>query len=185
MLTFNANPAGSRLLERVSAPASEPVTVSEAKLYLRLDTNAEDALLAEQIAAARMTAEQWMRRSLITQSWKLGYDHGIPACVGLPMGPVSAVVSVVCVQQGGATTALAAESFWLNAARDAVHLAAPVFAFRVEITYVAGFGAAAAVPMPIKQGILAHVAHLYDNRGDLALPEAAAQLYLPYRDVRL
>src|SRR5688572_29997630 len=81
----------NRLLTRVSAPASEPLTLAEAKLYLRVDHTNEDALIGDMIVAARMTAESWLKRSLISQAWKLSYDDGIPDIVWLPMGPVSSI----------------------------------------------------------------------------------------------
>ncbi|MBY0408241.1 MAG: phage gp6-like head-tail connector protein, partial [Rickettsiales bacterium] len=59
---------------------------------------------------------------------------------------------------------------------------------RVEITYHTGYGDADDVPMPIKLGMLAHVAQLYDNRGEAvmgALPAQAVSLYLPFREMRL
>jgi len=40
-----------------TAPASEPITLAEAKLYLRVDTTADDALITALITAARETVE--------------------------------------------------------------------------------------------------------------------------------
>ena len=34
-------------------PATEPITVAEVKLYLRVDTDADDALISAMITAAR------------------------------------------------------------------------------------------------------------------------------------
>ncbi|MEQ1790660.1 MAG: head-tail connector protein, partial [Rickettsiales bacterium] len=62
-----------RLLERISAPATEPITLAEAKLYLRVDSSSEDNLITDLIVAARMSAEAWLKNSLISQSWKLVY----------------------------------------------------------------------------------------------------------------
>lgn len=180
--------ARNRLLMRVAAPASEPVTLTEAKTYLRVDAAAEDVLIADLITAARMTAEDWMKRSLISQSWKLAYDDCLEECVSLPMGPVSAVTSVTAVNRDGGTLAISADGYYLSADKTQLMLDSPVFAFRVEVIYATGYGNAAAVPRPIKQGLLAHIAALYDCRGDagnMAFPAQAARLYMPYREALL
>ena len=62
-----------RRLERITAPASEPVTLAEAKLYLRVDGTSEDSLISDLIVAARLSEETWLKLSLITHSWKLVY----------------------------------------------------------------------------------------------------------------
>lgn len=178
----------SRLLVRTVAPASEPLTLAEAKLYLRVDHDDEDALITDLITTVRMAAESWLRRSLISQSWQLAYDSGIGECVGLPMSPVTGIDSVVLVNRDGTTATVDSDAYWLNAAKDALEMDSPLIAHRVEINYDTGYGNAAAVPKPIKQGMLCHIAALYDSRGqagDTPLPDQAAALYMPFREVRL
>ena len=56
------------------------------------------------------------------------------------------------------------------------------------MVYATGYGDATMVPKPIKQGILSHIAYMYDSRaeaGEMVLPEQAVGLYAPYREVRL
>jgi len=178
----------NRLLQRVTAPASEPVTLTEAKLYLRVDTTDDDTLISDLIVAARMVAENWLGRSLITQSWKLAYDYGIPESIWLPMGPVASITSLIVVNQDQSTTVPDSSTYWLNAAQNALVMCAALIGFRIEITYNTGYGDATAVPKPIKQGILAHIASMYDSRGEtgeMILPEQAVGLYIPYREIRL
>ncbi len=188
MVMITLGPARSRLLERITAPATEPLTLAEAKIYLRVDGTDQDALIGDLIASARVMAEQWLRRSLMSQTWKLAYDYGIPDYVWLPMGPVVSVASVVLVADDGSTATLAADQYWLNAAKDRLIIQNVCGVKRAEVTYNTGYGAAEDVPAPIKTGMLAHVAQLYDNRGEgLAepFPAQSAGLYLPFREVRL
>lgn len=179
----------NRLLTRVTAPASEPATLTEAKLYLRVDNTNEDTLISDLIVAARMVAESWLKRSLINQSWKLAFDYGIPDCVWLPMGPVNAITSVVIVNRDTTTVTIDPSTYWLNAAQNALMLDSMQIGFRIEITYSTGYGASETnVPTPIKQGMLAHIATMYDSRGEtgeVALPEQSVALYMPFREVRL
>lgn len=188
MVMLTLGPARSRLLERVTAPVAEPLTLEETKLYLRVDHAQEDALIGDLITSARVTAEHWLRRSLMTQRWRIAFDHGVPDCLWLPMGPVVSVDSVTLVDASGAQTALGSATYRLNAARDRLTVDTAAPALRAEITYSTGYGNAQDVPAPIRAGLLAHVAQLYDDRGDApsaALPAQAAGLYLPFREVRL
>lgn len=177
-----------RLLTRTAAPATEPVTLAEAKLYLRVDSTTEDSLIGDLILAARMVAESWLKSSLISQSWKLAYDCGIPEAVWLPMGPVNAITSVVVFNRDGTSNTLSSSAYYLNAARNSLVLDSVQLGFRVEITYSTGYGDATTVPKPIKQGILCHIGAMYDRRGedaDAPLPEQAVSLYMPFREIRL
>lgn len=58
----------------LSGPAVEPVTLGEAKAYLRVEHDADDDVIAALIAGARVHVEAQTRRALITQSWRLIRD---------------------------------------------------------------------------------------------------------------
>jgi len=180
--------ARNRLLKRVAAPASEPLSLSETKLYLRIDSTAEDTLIGDLITAARMSAENWLRSSLLSQSWKLSFDDGIHYGTELPMGPVNSVSSVVIFNQDTTSQTVSSNAYWLNAAQNTLVTTIALTGFRIEITYNTGYADAASVPKPIKLGMLAHIAALYDRRGEGgegALPEQVTGLYAPFREVAL
>lgn len=67
-------PAPIGVYELVTGPASEPVTLAEAKAHARVDIDDDDALLTELITAARQWVEQNTGRCLITQTWRLALD---------------------------------------------------------------------------------------------------------------
>ena len=124
----------------------------------------------------------------MAQTGKLALDYGIPNSVRLPMGPVVSIASVVLFNQDGSSVTLAADRYWLNAAKDMLKIEDGLSARRVEIVYHTGYGDVEDVPQPIKLGILAHVAQLYESRGEgLAgvVPAQVVGLYLPFREVRL
>ncbi len=174
-------------LARTVAPVAEPVTLAQAKLYLRVDTSTEDSLINDIIVAARMAAEQFMRRALITQTWKLSFDEYLDDEVLFPLTPVSSVSSVTLYDRTDVPQIIDADIYHLNAAKDVLKLDTVLFAHRAEIVFVAGYGDADDVPAPIKHGILGHIAHMYDMRGidNAGLPETTQRLYLPFREVRL
>jgi uncharacterized phiE125 gp8 family phage protein len=62
----------------LTAPAFEPVSLAEAKAFLRVDTGDDDDLITALIAAARTHVEMQTRRALITQSWRLVRDGWPP-----------------------------------------------------------------------------------------------------------
>lgn len=61
-------------LRLTQAPATEPVTLEEAKLHLRVMDSSEDALISILISAARIHAENVCRRVFVTQKWDLFLD---------------------------------------------------------------------------------------------------------------
>ena len=80
------------------APTTEPVTLDEAKSWMKLDdVPASDAAVNGAIAAARNTIEQWLRRQLLTATYELSLD-AFPTVrdnvIRLEMGPVQSIVSI-------------------------------------------------------------------------------------------
>lgn len=71
----------------VQAPAAEPLSLPDAKLHLRVDVADDDALITALITSTRLYAESYLRRSLVSQSWKLVIDSFPgPTMIGIPWG---------------------------------------------------------------------------------------------------
>lgn len=175
-----------RRVARSVPPATEPLGLAEAKLYLRVDGAAEDAVISDMIAAVREAAEEYLGRSLVTQSWTLHYAQYAPSCVFLPKGPVQGITHVKTRDRNGQEALVNTQLYHLLASEDALHLPSAIMAHAVEITYVAGYGDAEDVPASVRQGMLIHLAALYENRiGGVEMPPAAVTLYKPHRIVRL
>ena len=68
-------PASIGVYELIDPPATEPVTVAEAKAHARIDIDDDDAMVAALITAARQWVEDTTGRCLITQQWKLTLDN--------------------------------------------------------------------------------------------------------------
>lgn len=176
----------NRALVRVVAPSAEPVTLSEAKEYLRITHNDDDSRINDLIITARSLAEQWLKRSLATQSWKIAFDCAADASTPLPMGPVQNVTLVQTFARDNTSQTISSNGYALNAAKDALLFDAAPVGFRVEITYVAGYGAISQIPRPIKSGILAHIAAMFDGCTEIApIPNHVLSYYMPYRELSL
>ena len=61
-------------LTLVTAPSVEPITLSEAKLFAKIDVPDDDTLVTDLIAAARKRVETWKGWALIQQDWDLFLD---------------------------------------------------------------------------------------------------------------
>lgn len=176
----------SRLLERVSEPAAEPISLSEAKTFLRIDGTDEDSIISDMISAARMLAEELSGKCFIAQSWKLAYDRCPPVNMPLPFGPVQSITSVKTFDEADNETLIASSSYYLNAAKDVVVFETVPSDHRVEVVYVTGYGANASdVPADLRHALLIHVAHLYEHRDSMSPPQIAHAMYAQYREVRL
>lgn len=162
-------------------PPSNPLPLRKPSFFLRVDGTTEDTLITTLISVAREAAEQYMQRSLITQTWEISYNDTAPNPIPLAMRPVQSITSVV-----SDSTTLDPSLYNLNAAKDALICDAGLFGNLITITYSAGYGSNAAnIPTPIKHAILTHVASLYDDRSQEAMPSASVALLQPYREVRL
>jgi uncharacterized phiE125 gp8 family phage protein len=187
----------------ISGPAVEPVTLAEAKAHLRVDTNAEDTLIASLIVTARLQVEAAAGLALVTQGWSWLRDAWPPcATLDLPLRPVQSIAAVRLYDESGAATTLDPASYFLDGAgapprlvrQGALTWLKPGrVANGIEIAFTAGYGPTAAdVPAPIRQAILLLVAHWYEHRSPVEdgtraepVPGMVSELLAPYRTMRL
>lgn len=195
-------------VEIVTPPAEEPITLAEAKAHCRIDIDDDDALLGSLILDAREWCERYTRRALVTQTWRLHLD-AFPPSVGihggplqLPGGKVQSVTSVDYLDGDGDAQTLDAADYQLSS-KDPQRPAFIVPAYgtswpstrevpdAVSVTYVAGYGAAAAVPQIFKSAMLLHVGYYYANREPMtfgttgATPQILGALETKLADARL
>src|SRR6218665_2963759 len=131
----------------LAGPAEEPVSLAEAKAFLKVDDAAEDGLIATLIGAARLHGEGVTGRALLAQSWRVVLDAWPPdRQVKLPVTPFMAVTDITAYDDAGTAHAVPLAQFL--SAPDRLLLPATVAgmpALRerqgIEIDYVAGFGA--------------------------------------------
>ena len=92
-------------------PTAEPISLADAKTYLRVSGTEDDSLIETLIAAARVHVETLTRRALITQDWRKVLDcWPEKRQVELPLGPIQSLVAVRSFDErrhGNRTTAYA------------------------------------------------------------------------------
>jgi uncharacterized phiE125 gp8 family phage protein len=166
----------------LTPPEAEPLSVSDAKAYLRVETDDDDVLIASLIAAARSHVEAMGRCALLTQSWRLVLDGWPPdGRIKPKLAPLSAIAAARVYDEAGAAHAVDPENFVLDAAQGVIavrpcSLPQPGRAAAgIEIDVVAGFGDASSDVLPaLMQALRMLVAHWYDNRGLIAIGASIA-----------
>lgn len=161
-------------LLRTSAPETEPVTLAEVRTQLKIEDDTEDTHLTLLMKAAREWAEDFLGRSIITQTWTAKF-HGwsTDRVLALPRPPIATVTSVKYYNSAGTEVTLTVTTDYLLDVQAGEITLTEAFGFPalspdradpITIVYTAGYGAAAAVPSRIKQAILLAIANWYENR---------------------
>ena len=162
---------------RVTAgPETEPLSLEDVKLFLKVDTDADDSFINSLIISARTYAEGYLNRRLITQTLDEILDYWPLFPHLLRQGPFRSLESIRYYDE------YQAEGLWDAVLRD---MAA------VRITYVSGFGSSPdEIPRPILDAMMIYVAHLYRNRepyvkGTIVseIPFSMTALLDPFREV--
>lgn len=168
----------------LAPPVAEPWTVADAKNFLRVEHDDDDAVIASLIASARGQVEALTRRGLLTQEWRLTLDRWPDGGRIAPrLAPLQAVTAARVYDAAGVAAALDAGRFVIDGAREAIvapawSLPAPERAAAgIELDVTVGFGDAAAdVPDLLRHAVRTLVAHWYDNRGLAAIGASVAML---------
>ena len=184
----------------VTPPTGEPVSLPEAMAHLRVDPPAvgphpEEALIGALITAARQHVEETTGRALLTQTREARWDAWADVLT-LPIAPVQSVTSVTYVDLAGATQTLAGADYRIDTASVLARVTpaygttwptAQQVTGAIAVRFVAGYGAASAVPAALKVAMLLLISHLYENRNGATeralteMPLGVSALLSPYR----
>ncbi len=199
-------------LQISTAPTQEPLTLQEVKDYLRVEDSTDERIIRPYIETARRFAEEHLGRSLMTQTITQfidGYDEmEDPLFEGFRTGPyltyyknyitlarppVVSVSSISTFNDEDTETTFASTRYYLDNVREPSRVVlrngetfptALRVANAIKIVYVSGYTSPYAVPEPIRLGMLQHIAHMYEHRGDMysaqAYPPSMQKLYAPY-----
>ena len=183
-----------RSLTRQTPPALEPVTLTEAKAHLRVDTTDDDTYIATLITAAREWVEQYLDRTLVHTQWVMRFDKfpdsGIEP-VELPRPPMVAsgtatAVTVTFTQEQGSTSTYSTAEYRVD--RHATPgTILPIYGSTwtphrqddnaISVTWWAGYGAnGASVPAAIRHAMLMLIGFWYENRTTVLVGSISKQL---------
>lgn len=117
----------------ITPPSVEPFALDEAKLHCRIDTDADDALVANWIRAARTKVQKDTGRALLTQTWDLfldrfyqpgqivsdfGWPRYWPRWIQVPYPPLQSVTSVNQTDTAGVETVWSAANYVVDVASE-------------------------------------------------------------------
>lgn len=146
-----------------------------------------DPELSALIMAARQMAEQELRRYLVTQTLDLYLDEFPAGEILLP--PMQSVSAITYTDSAGDTQTLAADQYLVDAVSQPARIV-PAYglswpptrdqANAVKVRFVAGYGAASAVPACIKSWMKLKIGELHPGTRE-SMPEYANSLLDPER----
>jgi hypothetical protein len=176
-------------------PATEPVSLAEAKDFLRIEDRVDERIINMMIKSAREWAENYTGRSFINRTvtlyldwvrdleenllegWYDGAD--IPRkrrYIPMPIGPVHSVTSFKTYDDNDVGTVFSPDNYYVNTSdpigkinlRDGASWITNLRKQNgIEIIYVAGYGTNQSdVPESIRLAMLQYMAFNYENRGD-------------------
>jgi len=156
----------------ITPPAETPISVTEAKAFMRIDFDTDDTLIGNLIEAAVECGQSITRLVFIKTEFRtfrngFGEVRSFTAGGELPLvlrkSPFIATTLFTYKDADNVVVTLIKDTDYFE------EIVADYSNSRVQsiiIEFEAGFENAAAVPQDIKTALLQHVTFLYENRGD-------------------
>lgn len=181
-------------LSLTTAPASEPVTVTEFKSLLAYSGSDLDTLFGSHLLAARQWCEQYTWRQFITATYTLTL-RDFSEVIYLPRCPIQSVTSVKYYDESDTLRTVSTDDYDVQIGtpaliRNAAVAGWPVVDDRpepVEIVFIAGYGDASTdVPEPIRVAIQFLAQSWFSCGSGSPVPQNVKSLLSPYinRDSR-
>jgi uncharacterized phiE125 gp8 family phage protein len=166
----------------LTPPVEEPVTLTEAKAFIRVENTIDDTLIQGLISAAVEEGEKYTNQAFVTRTITSSFaslvtsDFEVWPFIQIRRAPLIAINSVK-ISLNDVLVDVSIDDYQLkqlNAGFSRIlfteALACDDIPYPLQIEFTAGYGAASVVPERIKTGIKEHVNFLYENRGDV-IPE--------------
>jgi len=192
-------PYGKLVLK--TAATSTVISLSEAKAFLRIDSDYDDdnTYITSLINVATQVVEEFTRRRLMTQTYNLFYDE-FPPYIDLQVGDVASVTHIKYYDADNTLQTLATDQYDVDTkvrpgriyeSEDGDFPNTYERPNAVEVEFIVG-GTASDVPEPIKMAMYLIIGRYYENRQDVVTGTIASELPLmvdhlltPYRLLEL
>jgi uncharacterized phiE125 gp8 family phage protein len=175
---------------------TEPVTLAQAKLHLRVDHDDENAAISLLCTGARETCEAFTNRALASGTWTLKLDAFPYELIRIPVGVANlSVQSINYVDADGVEQTWANTEYLVLQRQDQFPEIVPAYGWSfpstrcqrdaVTISFTAEDSPC---PTALVQGMLLQIGHLYEQRESTVvgtsatvLPLGRNALWSPYR----
>jgi uncharacterized phiE125 gp8 family phage protein len=172
-----------------TAATSEPIALSEAKLFLKVDTSDDDALIGTIISSAREYVENFTGYQLLSATYTQYLDKfpNKNTAIELLMNPVSAVTHVKYYDSDNTLqtwntsnydTDLKGKPARITLANNATFPTVYDRTNAVEIKFVAGYASTSATGFPkqLLNAMYLIIGHLYENRQDVIVGSIVTEM---------
>lgn len=196
--------------KRITPPTTEPITLEEARLHLRVTpdddsppTHPDDVLIMSLVSAAREYCEEYVRRALAQQTVEVVLDDFPDNEIQLPFSPIASITSITYIDTDGNQQTLSSalyvldndqEPGWvlplINTEWPETYGVVNAVRVRYEVGYTSAQDSPNSRPLPaaIRAAMLLLVGNWYENREAVVigttqntLSFAVEALLLPYR----
>ena len=184
---------------RTEDAALEPLTLDEAKDWLRVTDTTEDVLITSMVKAARQAIERRTKRAMLEQTWALLRD-AFPAgsVIYLPIAKVLSVESIGYVDTAGASQTFSSDNYETDFVREPGRIVLKPSASwpsieeginKVTVEFTAGYGDERGdVPEDLKTAVRYILADWFSSRREYAqgttvtkIPMRAEMIIWSYR----
>ncbi len=178
-------------LELTTEPATEPVTLDELRLWLKIDdgVTTDNDLLESLIKTARKKAEDYCNRAFINQTWTLSLNAS-PEIINIPKGYLDSITSINIVSDLGVSTLQDSTMYQVETGESGIVFLETGNTWTTStrpvgemiVVFKAGYGALVTdVPEGLKTGIKQIASYLYENREAMDVPDLIMGVLNPYK----
>lgn len=162
----------------LSVNTQEIFELSAIKNYLRISHDYDDPWLLELVECAICSAEKFLRISIIARKIKIRFDRVYNSRIILHSSPISLISEIML--HGDINIICSPENYSI---KDQTIIFKKLSRFDyLTIEYIAGYINPSFIPQAIKQGMMLHIAEMYDSHGiSGSISLEVQKLYQPYK----
>lgn len=165
-----------------SKTPQEIILLEEVKEYLKIDFSEQDQFISNTIRAVREYAEKFLSLHLVKKEFFQMHLGQNLQTIALMHKPVLEIKSLSIVNGEREVIKINQKEYYFDQFNKISISKLATLYNLIQVNYIVGYEDPDLIPMPIKTGMLMHIASIYD-RGDLgeAIPQSTLNLYQPYR----